>query len=52
VSRWQREIATLDPERDAQRIVFIDASLEFPWDTLRAHRYEFEQLGPAETARR
>jgi hypothetical protein len=30
VNRWQCEISTLDPERDAQRIVFVDASLEFP----------------------
>jgi hypothetical protein len=41
VNRWQREIATLDPERDAQRIVFIDASLEFPWDTQRALELAF-----------
>jgi hypothetical protein len=36
-----REIAALDPERDAQRIVFIDASLEFPWDTQRALELAF-----------
>ena len=30
------EIAALDPERDAQRIVFLDGALEFPWDTERA----------------
>jgi hypothetical protein len=41
VNRWQREILTLDPERDAQRIVFIDASLEFPWDTQRALELAF-----------
>jgi ER-bound oxygenase mpaB/B'/Rubber oxygenase, catalytic domain len=36
-----REIAALDPERDAQRIVFIDASLEFPWDTQRSLELAF-----------
>jgi hypothetical protein len=36
-----REISTLDPERDAQRIVFIDASLEFPWDTQRSLELAF-----------
>src|SRR5438552_14456953 len=36
-----REIAALDPERDAQRIVFIDACLEFPWDTQRSLELAF-----------
>lgn len=31
----------LDPERDAERIVFIDASLEFPWDTQRSLELAF-----------
>jgi ER-bound oxygenase mpaB/B'/Rubber oxygenase, catalytic domain len=39
--RWLEEIATLDPERDAQRIVFIDACLEFPWDTQRSLELAF-----------
>jgi hypothetical protein len=34
--RWLREIGRLDPVRDAQRIVFVDACLEFPFDTTRA----------------
>jgi ER-bound oxygenase mpaB/B'/Rubber oxygenase, catalytic domain len=41
MNRWLRELETLDPERDAQRIVFIDASLEFPWDTQRALELAF-----------
>jgi hypothetical protein len=41
VNRPLREIATLDPERDAERIVFIDASLEFPWDTQRSLELAF-----------
>lgn len=41
MNRWLDEIATLDPERDAQRIVFIDASLEFPWDTQRSLELAF-----------
>jgi hypothetical protein len=41
VSRWLDEIETLDPERDAQRIVFLDGSLEFPWDTERALELAF-----------
>jgi len=41
VNRWLREISTLDPERDAQRIVFLDASLEFPWDTQRSLELAF-----------
>ena len=40
-SRRLAEIAKLDPERDAQRIVFLDASLEFPWDTERALELAF-----------
>ncbi len=41
MSRWLREIAALDPERDAQRIVFLDGSLEFPWDTERSLELAF-----------
>jgi len=41
MNRWLEEVATLDPERDAQRIVFIDASLEFPWDTQRSLELAF-----------
>ena len=41
MSRWLREIERLDPERDAQRIVFLDGSLEFPWDTERALELAF-----------
>jgi hypothetical protein len=40
-SRWERELRRLDPEGDAQRIVFIDASLEFPWDTQRSLELAF-----------
>jgi hypothetical protein len=35
------EVRRLDPERDAQRIVFIDACLEFPWDTQRSLELAF-----------
>lgn len=41
MNRWLREIRTLDPERDAQRIVFLDASFEFPWDTQRSLELAF-----------
>ncbi len=41
MSRWLRELKHLDPVRDAQRIVFIDASLEFPWDTQRSLELAF-----------
>ena len=30
------QIQRLDPERDHQRIAFLDACYEFPWDTTRA----------------
>jgi hypothetical protein len=40
-SRWERELRGLDPKRDAERIVFIDASLEFPWDTQRSLELAF-----------
>ncbi len=40
-SRHLREIRRLDPERDADRIVFLDASLEFPWDTQRSLELAF-----------
>jgi len=36
VSRWLDEIRRLDPERDHQRIVYLDVCFEFPWDTTRA----------------
>ncbi|HEV8461753.1 MAG TPA: oxygenase MpaB family protein [Gaiellaceae bacterium] len=35
------EIRALDPERDAQRIVVLDASYEFPWDTQRSLELAF-----------
>jgi mpaB/rubber oxygenase-like protein len=35
-SPWLREILTLDPERDAARIVHIDTVYEFPFDTTRS----------------
>src|ERR1043166_2321990 len=35
-SPWLREILTLDPERDAQRIVYLDTVYEFPFDTTRS----------------
>jgi ER-bound oxygenase mpaB/B'/Rubber oxygenase, catalytic domain len=41
VSRLLDEIRTLDPVRDAQRIVYIDACLEFPWDTQRSLELAF-----------
>jgi hypothetical protein len=35
-SRHLDEILRLDPVRDHQRIVFLDACFEFPWDTTRS----------------
>ncbi len=35
-SRYLREILELDPERDAQRIAYLDTVFEFPFDTTRA----------------
>ena len=35
-SPWLREILTLDPERDAHRIVYLDTVYEFPFDTTRS----------------
>jgi hypothetical protein len=35
------DIRALDPERDAQRIVVLDASYEFPWDTQRSLELAF-----------
>jgi hypothetical protein len=35
------QIRALDPERDAQRIVVLDASYEFPWDTQRSLELAF-----------
>jgi ER-bound oxygenase mpaB/B'/Rubber oxygenase, catalytic domain len=36
VSRPQRELERLDPVRDCQRIAFLDACVEFPFDTTRS----------------
>jgi hypothetical protein len=41
VGRWLDEIRMLDPMRDAQRVVFLDASYEFPWDTQRSLELAF-----------
>jgi hypothetical protein len=41
LNRWLAEILQLDPERDAQRIVFLDSNAEFPWDTERALELAF-----------
>jgi hypothetical protein len=41
LSRWLAEIRRLDPVRDAQRIVYLDACLEFPWDTQRSLELAF-----------
>ena len=35
--RWLREIERLDPERDHQRIVYLDTCFEFPFDIVRAN---------------
>ena len=35
-SRYLREILALDPEHDAQRIVYLDTVYEFPFDTTRS----------------
>ena len=35
-SRALQEIRTLDPVRDHQRIAFLTARVDFPWDTTRA----------------
>lgn len=35
-SRALKEIRTLDPVRDHQRIAFLTARVDFPWDTTRA----------------
>jgi hypothetical protein len=40
-SRYLEEIRALDPVEDAQRIVFLDASFEFPWDTQRSLELAF-----------
>jgi hypothetical protein len=39
--RWLDEIETLDPVTDCRRIVFIDTSHEFPFDTTRALELAF-----------
>ena len=36
MTRWLDEIRRLDPERDHQRIVYLDVCFEFPFDTTRA----------------
>jgi hypothetical protein len=41
MNRWLAELRRLDPVGDAQRIVFIIASLEFPWDTQRSLELAF-----------
>ena len=41
MNRWLAEILQLDPERDAERIVFLDSNAEFPWDTERALELAF-----------
>jgi hypothetical protein len=41
LTRWLAEIRRLDPERDAQRIVYLDSNAEFPWDTERALELAF-----------
>jgi hypothetical protein len=40
-SKYLREILTLDPVRDAQRIVYLDTVYEFPFDTTRALEFAF-----------
>ena len=35
--RWLAELERLDPERDHQRIVYLDTCLEFPFDVIRAN---------------
>lgn len=40
-SPWLREIRALDPERDCERIVFINTFHEFPFDTTRALELAF-----------
>ncbi len=34
--RWQRRLATLDPETDYEEMARIQATLEFPWDVTQA----------------
>ena len=38
-STYLREILTLDPARDAQRIAYLDTVYEFPFDTTRSLEY-------------
>jgi hypothetical protein len=40
-SRYLTELRRCDPVRDADRIVFVDAAIEFPWDTQRALELAF-----------
>jgi len=35
--RWLAELQRLDPERDHQRIVYVDTCFEFPFDIIRAN---------------
>ena len=45
------EIRRLDPERDHQRIAFLDACYEFPWDTTRALEFAlFRTFGVAKVS--
>jgi hypothetical protein len=51
-SPWLREILTLDPERDAQRIVHLDTVYEFPFDTTRSLEFAlFRTFASPEFAR-
>ena len=40
-SPYLREIERLDPVRDAERIVFLDACFEFPFDVTRSLELAF-----------
>jgi ER-bound oxygenase mpaB/B'/Rubber oxygenase, catalytic domain len=40
-SRYLREIRRLDPERDAERIVYLDSCFEFPFDVTRSLELAF-----------
>ncbi|MGH2750767.1 MAG: oxygenase MpaB family protein [Actinomycetota bacterium] len=40
-SRYLREIRRLDPERDAERIVYLDTAFEFPFDLTRSLELAF-----------
>jgi hypothetical protein len=40
-SPYQAEIEQLDPEKDHERIVYLDACFEFPFDVTRALELAF-----------